>query len=126
MNNVNLIGRTTSDIEVRYSQGKNAVAIANVSIAVENPFGKTDEASVDFIRLVSFGKTAEFMEKYIDKGTRIGVNGRIQTGSYDHKDGYTVYNTDVVVSNVYLADSKKEQEEHPKGKSKYSKPSTRR
>lgn len=126
MNNVNLIGRTTSDIEVRYSQGKNAVAIANVSIAVENPFGKTDESSVDFIRLVAFGKTAEFMEKYIDKGTRIGVTGRIQTGSYEHKDGYTVYTTDVVVSNVYFADSKKEQEEQPKGKSKHSKPSTRR
>ena len=85
MNNVNLIGRTTSEIEVRYSQGKNAVAIANVSIAVENPFGKTDEASVDFIRLVSFGKTAEFMEKYIDKGTRIGVTGRIQLEAMNTK-----------------------------------------
>lgn len=126
MNNVNLIGRTTTVPEVRYSQGDDSLVIAKVSIAVENPFGKTEESAVDFIRLVAFGKTAEFIEKYIDKGVRIGVTGRIQTGSYQHKDGYTVYTTDVVVSNVYFADAKKEQEEKPKGKSKYSKPSSRR
>lgn len=105
MNNVNLIGRTTADVEVRYSGD---IAIANVSLAVENPFGKTEESAVDFIRTVAFGKTAEFMEKYITKGVRIGVTGRIQTGSYVNKDGQTVYTTDVVVSNVYFADAKKE------------------
>lgn len=122
MNNVNLIGRPTTDILMSYSGD---TAIVNVTLAVDNPFGKTEESSADFIRLVAFGKTAEFMEKYISKGVRIGVTGRIQTGNYTHKDGYTVYTTDVVVSNVYFADSKKEQEQ-PKSKPKYSKPSNRR
>ena len=120
MNNVNLIGRTTADVEIRDA---GQTVVANVSIAVENPFGKTEESAVDFIRLVAFGKTAEFMEKYITKGVRIGVTGRIQTGSYVNKDGQTVYTTDVVVSNVYFADAKKEQEETKKS---YKKPSTRR
>lgn len=124
MNIVNLIGRTTHDVEV--TETGNTV-IAKVSLAVENPFGKTEESKTDFIRLVAFGKTAEFMEKYIELGTRIGVTGRIQTGSYTNKEGFKVYTTDVVVSNVYFADSKKEQEQ-PKGRNntRSNKPSSRR
>lgn len=124
MNNVNLIGRTTLEVDVTFSGD---TTIAKVPIAVENPFGKTEESKTDFIRLVAFGKTAEFMEKYIELGTRIGVTGRIQTGSYTNKDGFKVYTTDVVVSNVYFADSKKEQE-HPKGRNdtRSNKPSSRR
>ena len=125
MNSVNLIGRPTRDPEVRYSSnGKDSTAIANVTLAVDNPFGKTDESAVDFIRLIAFGKTAEFIEKYITQGVRIGVTGRIQTGNYTNKEGFTVYTTDVVVSNVYFADSKKEQQ--APANTKYSRPNKSR
>jgi single-strand DNA-binding protein len=110
MNQVNLIGRPTTDPEIRYSQGENETAISSFTIAVDNPYSRDDSA--DFIRIKAFGKTAEFAENYISKGVRIGLTGRIQTGSYEHKDGYTVFTTDVVASNFYFADSPKDSTQH--------------
>lgn len=114
MNNVSLLGRATADVELSYTTGKNVIAVAHVTLAVDNPFSD----NTDFIRLTAFGKTAEFMEKYIEKGKRVAVTGRIQTGSYEHKDGYTVYTTEVVVNQVYFADGKSDtpSEEPAQGK----------
>mgnify|MGYP001392146922 FL=1 len=125
MNSVNLIGRPTRDPDVRYTKGKDSIAIANVSLAVDNPFSKEDKA--DFVRVVAFGKTAEFMEKHVYKGKGRGITGRIQTGSYQHDDGYTVYTTDIVVSNVYFADGLSEQDDTSKrGTSKQGNAKSRR
>lgn len=107
MNKVILMGRLTRDPEVRYSSGDNATAVARYSIAVDRRFKKPgDEQTADFINCVVFGKGAEFAEKYLHKGTKIVVTGRIQTGSYTNKDGVKVYTTDVVVEEQEFAESK--------------------
>ena len=87
MNKVVLMGRLTRDPEVRYSAGENALAIARYTLAVDRRFRRDGEASADFIPCVSFGRTAEFAEKYFRQGLKIAVTGRIQTGSYTNRDG---------------------------------------
>ena len=106
MNKVILMGRLTRDPEVRYSQGDNSMAIARYTLAVDRRFRRDGEASADFINCVSFGRTAEFAEKYFRQGLKIAVTGRIQTGSYTNKDGQKVYTTDVVVEECEFAESK--------------------
>ena len=106
MNKVILMGRLTRDPEVRYSQGANATAVARYSLAVDRRFKRDGEPTADFINCVSFGKTAEFAEKYFRQGLKVVVTGRIQTGSYTNKDGVKVYTTDVVVEEQEFAESK--------------------
>lgn len=103
MNKVILIGRLTKEPDVRYSQGENPTAVARYSLAVERRF-KKDET--DFINCVAFGKSAEFAEKFLKKGMKIAVSGRIQTGSYTDKDGKKVYTTDVVVEEHFFCEGK--------------------
>ncbi len=110
MNKVILMGRLTRDPEVRYSAGENALAIARYTLAVDRRFHKDGEATSDFISCVSFGRTAEFAEKYFRQGLRIVVSGRIQTGSYTNRDGQKVYTTEVVVEEQEFAESKKSSE----------------
>lgn len=100
------IGRLTKDPEVRQSQGNTATAIARYTLAVDRRFKRDNEPSADFINCIVFGKAAEFTEKYLSKGTKVAVTGRIQTGSYTNKDGQTVYTTDVVVEDQEFAESK--------------------
>lgn len=107
MNKVILIGRFTRDPEVRYTQGGSSVA--NFTLAVDRRFKQEGGDSADFIRCVSFGKTAEFIEKYFRKGMKIGVCGRIQTGNYTNNEGQKVYTTDVVVEEAYFVESKNAQ-----------------
>lgn len=102
MNTVALIGRLTAEPIVRETKGKEPILVANFSLAVQR-IGSED---ADFPRCVAFGKTAEFLEKYGRKGLRIGVTGRLQTGSYEDKDKGTVYTTDVIVERVDFADGK--------------------
>ena len=107
MNKVILMGRVTRDPEVRYSQGENPMAIARYSLAVDRRGrNNQDGQTADFINCVAFGKNGEFAEKYLRKGTKIAVVGRIQTGSYTNKDGVKVYTTDVVVEEHEFAESK--------------------
>ncbi len=106
MNKVILMGRLTRDPEVRYSAGENALAIARYTLAVDRRFRRDGEATADFINCVSFGRTAEFAEKYYHKGIRITVCGRIQTGSYTNREGVKVYTTEVVVEEQEFAESK--------------------
>lgn len=105
MNKTILCGRLTADPEVRYA---GETAIARFTLAVDRRFKRDNEPSADFITCVAFGKTAEFIEKYVAKGTKLIVSGRIQTGSYTNKDGQKVYTTDVVVEEAEFAESKKE------------------
>ena len=106
MNKVILMGRLTRDPEVRYSAGENALAIARYTLAVDRRFRRDGEASADFINCVSFGRTAEFAEKYFRQGLKIAVTGRIQTGSYTNREGQKVYTTEVVVEEQEFAESK--------------------
>lgn len=108
MNKAVLMGRLTRDPDVTYSNGANGqMAIARYTLAVDRKFKRDGEQSADFIRCVAFGKSGEFAEKYFHQGTKIVVEGRIQTGSYVDKDtGKTVYTTDIVVENQEFAESK--------------------
>ena len=109
MNKVILMGRLTRDPEVRYSQGENPLAIARYTLAVDRRQSRSnggDEQSADFINCVAFGRSGEFAEKYLHKGTKIAVTGRIQTGSYTNKEGVKVYTTEVVVEEHEFAESK--------------------
>ena len=110
MNLVILKGRLAADPEVRYSQTQNGeqMAIARYRLAV-NRRGK--DTGADFINCVAFGKNGEFAEKYLKKGQEILIQGRIQTGSYDNKDGQKVYTTDIVVENHEFCGTKQEQPE---------------
>ena len=109
MNNVAIVGRLVRDVEARYTQGENPMAIARFSVAVDRRFKKDGEQTADFISVVAFGKTGEFVDKYFSKGMRIGLTGRIQTGSYD-KDGVKIYTTDVVAEQVEFVESKSSSE----------------
>lgn len=108
MNKVILMGRLTRDPEVRYSQGENSMAIARYSLAVDRRVNRNsqDGQTADFINCVAFGRSGEFAEKYFRKGTKILVEGRIQTGSYTNKEGVKVFTTDIVVDNQEFAESK--------------------
>ncbi len=110
MNKVILMGRLTRDPEVRYSQGESPLAIARYTLAVDRRFnrnnGGDNQQSADFISCVAFGRSGEFAEKYLRKGTKIAVSGRIQTGSYTNRDGQTVYTTEGVVEDQEFAESK--------------------
>lgn len=107
MNKVILMGRLARDVDARYTQGENAMCIARYTLAVDRRTGKKDaEQTADFISIVAFGKAGEFAEKYLHKGTKVVVTGRIQTGSYTNKDGQKVYTTDVVAEDQEFCESK--------------------
>ena len=106
MNKVILMGRLTRDPDVRYSAGENALAIARYTLAIDRRFRRDGEATADFIPCISFGRTAEFAEKYFRQGMRITICGRIQTGSYTNNEGNRVYTTEVVIEEQEFAESK--------------------
>ena len=109
MNKVILMGRLTRDPEVRYSQGGEApLAIARFSLAVDRRQARNnqDGQTADFINCVAFGRQGEFAERYLRKGTKIALTGRIQTGSYTNKDGVKVYTTDIVAEDFEFCESK--------------------
>lgn len=103
MNVVNLIGRLTKDIELRYSNGADPTAIAKFTVAIDDGYG--EKKRTNYIPVTVFGKTAENCERFLAKGSQVGVVGKIQTGSYE-KDGRTVYTTDVIAQAVEFIGSK--------------------
>ena len=105
MNKVILMGNLTRDPEVRYTpSGK---AYARMGIAINRRFSK-DKDAVDFFNLVAWDKTAEFCGKYFQKGSRALIEGRLQTSSYENKDGVKVNSVDIIVDNIEFADSKRQ------------------
>ena len=108
MNCVNLLGNLCRDNDIRYAGGENANAVIRNTIAVPRRFKNkaTGQYDSDFISIVAFGQTAEFISKYFSKGSKIAVTGHIQTGDYTDKDGVKHYTTDVVVDQVDFASSK--------------------
>ena len=99
MNSVVLIGRLTRDSEVRYTS-QSQMAVCSFTIAIDRPSRQGEERKADFPRITVFGKQAENCEKFLKKGRLVGIQGRIQTGSYTNKDGVTVYTTDVIADRV--------------------------
>lgn len=106
MNKVLFMGRLTRDPEVRYSQGANASAVARFSIAVDRRFKREGEPDADFFNCTAFGKTAEFVEKYLKQGTKIVLSGRVENDNYTNKDGQKVYGTRILVEEIEFAESK--------------------
>lgn len=104
MNKVILIGRFVRDPEIRYTP--NDKCCANFSIAVDRKYKQEGQQDADFPRVIAWGKTAEFIEKYFRQGMKIVIEGRIQTDKYTNKEGQTVYTTDVVAESVEFAESK--------------------
>lgn len=96
MNLVALIGNLTRDPDLRYSTGSNPTAVCRFTIAVNDGFG--DNQKTSYIPVIVFGKSAENCSNHLRKGSKVAVNGKIQTGSYE-KDGKTVYTTDVIANN---------------------------
>lgn len=103
MNKVIELGRLTRDPEVRYS---GQTAVARYTLAVDRHFKREGQPTADFFNCVAFGKTAEFTEKYLRKGTKICIEGRLQSGSYTNREGQKVYTTDIVVESCEFAESK--------------------
>lgn len=103
MNSVVLIGRLTADPEVAYTQSQKA--ICRFTLAVDRQT-KSEEAQADFIRIVVWDRQGENAGRYLHKGSKVAVLGRIQTGSYKDREGKTVYTTDVVASRVEFLDSR--------------------
>ena len=110
MNKVILMGRLVRDPEVRYSQSNQPMAIAKFTLAVDRKYHKEGEQSADFIACTAFGKIAEFVEKYLKKGTKVVAEGRWQTGSYKNKEGVTVYTNDCMIESLEFAESKRSDE----------------
>jgi len=112
MNKVILMGRLVRDPEVRYGQGKEPLAVARYTLAVNKRFKRQGEQDADFIGCVAFGKAGEFAEKYFKKGQMVSVIGRLQVRSWDDNEGKKRYTTEVVVEEQYFAESKSAAESH--------------
>ncbi len=107
MNKTILMGRLTKDPDTRYTQTTNT-QVTSFTLAVNRRFAKEGEQQADFINIVAWSKTAEFVSKYFKKGQQVGVIGRIQTRTWDDDQGQKHYITEVIAEEVYFADSKKE------------------
>ena len=99
MNKVILMGRIVRDPEIRYSQGEKSTAVARFSLAVDRKFKQEGQPTADFINCLAFGKRAEFLEKYCQKGTKLVIEGSWQTGSYTNKDGQKIYTNECLIEN---------------------------
>lgn len=110
MNNVTLIGRLVKDPEITYTTNK--IAVCRFTIAVDRRFKSDNQPTADFIPVVAWRKTAEFVAKYFSKGNRIALTGQIQTRSWDDTAGNKHYVTEVVADNVEFCESKKSDEPH--------------
>lgn len=125
MNKLFFIGRLTADPEIRFTSGDNAMCIANFNLAVDKRFKKKDDPdapTADFFRITAMGRLGEFSEKYLRKGTKIVVEGRVENNNYTNKDGVKVYGFQFIAENIEFAESKKAAESN--GVDTSSKPNT--
>ena len=123
MNSVVLIGRLTKDPETRYTSGSQ-MAVTTFSVAIDRPVKQGEEKKTDYPRVTVFGKQAENCERFLKKGRQVGVQGKLQTGSYTNKEGVTIYTKDVVADRVEFLEwgdkpkeeTKEEAKEEPQAK----------
>lgn len=114
MNNVQLIGRLTKDVDLRYINGaQGQTAVARFTVAVDRPPKQDGTKEADFISCQAWGRKAEVIQQYFQKGSKIGLIGKIRTGSYQNQQGATVYTTDVEVTDIDFLDPKNTQQPNP-------------
>lgn len=106
MNKLLMMGRLTKDPEIRYTEGQNRTCIASMSIAVDRRFKRDGDPDADFFDCTAFGKTGEFAEKFLKKGTKVVIEGRLQNDNYTNKDGQKVYRTRIYIEAIEFAESK--------------------
>lgn len=106
MNKVILMGRLTRDPQIRRTNGENPMMVAAYTLAVDRRFHREGEATADFFSCITFGRNAEFAEKYVRQGTKLVITGRLQTRNYTNKDNQKVYVTEVIVEDQEFAESK--------------------
>jgi single-strand DNA-binding protein len=115
INRVTLVGRLTRDPDLRYTP--NGVAITRFSIAVNRNFtNQQGEREADFINIVTWRGLAENCANYLQKGSLVGIDGRLQTGKYENQEGRTVYTTDVVAESVQFLDMKRKENNKSDGR----------
>lgn len=108
MNKIEILGRLTKDVEVRYTQTNNKM-VAHFTLAVNRRFTRQgEERQADFFNIVAYGKTAEFTDKYFKKGQQVVVIGRLQNRNWTDEQGQKHYITEIIAEEVYFADSKKD------------------
>ncbi len=115
MNKFVFLGRACEDAQAHYTQGEKATCISNFNFAVDKKFKKKDDPeapTADFFRITAIGKLGEFAEKYIKKGTKLVISGRIENNNYTNKDGAKVYGFQFVAEEIDFAESKKAAEEN--------------
>lgn len=114
MNNVQLIGRLTKDVDLRYVNGaQGQTAVARFTVAVDRPPKQDGTKEADFISCQAWGRKAEVIQQYFQKGSKIGIVGKIRTGSYRNQQGATVYTTDIEVTDIDFLDPKAAQQPNP-------------
>ena len=106
MNKIILCGRLTRDPEVRYSQGATPTAVARLSLAVNRKLKREGEPDADFFNCTAFKGQAEFIEKYLKKGSKVLISGRVQNDNYTNKDGQKVYALNIMIEEIEFAESK--------------------
>lgn len=106
MNKIIMMGRLTRDPEVRYSQGASQTAVARFSLAVDRRYKREGEPEADFFNCTSFGKQAEFVEKYLRQGTKILLTGRVQNDNYTNRSGEKVYSVQIIAEEIEFTESK--------------------
>ncbi len=109
MNKVIMMGRLTRDPEVRYSQGSSSTAVGRFSIAVDRRFKREGQPDADFFNCTTFGRQAEFVEKYLKKGTKVVISGSVQNDNYTDKDGNQRYSVQIICDDIEFAESKNAQ-----------------
>lgn len=100
------MGRLTQNPEIRYSQGENQTTVGRISIAVDRKYKREGEPQADFFNCVGFGKQAEFMERYLRKGIKVLITGRVQNNNYINKEGEKVYSVQITLDEIEFAESK--------------------
>lgn len=110
INNVVLVGRLTKDVELKKTQS--GTSVVTLDLAVQRKYKQEGQPDSDFIRCVAWKKTADLMHQYLSKGSLIGVEGHIQTRSYDNQQGQRVYVTEVIANSVQFLESRKDREQY--------------
>lgn len=108
MNKVIQIGCLTRDPDVRYSQAAEPMAVAKFSIAVNRKFKREGEPEADFFNVTAFGKLGQFVEKYLKKGTKIALTGKLQNNNYTDKNGVKRYEVQIIAEEIEFAGAKKD------------------
>lgn len=119
MNKCILMGRLTKDPDVRYTKGDAPKAVGRFSLAVDRWPKREGQPDADFFNCTAFGKQGEFVEKYLKKGTKVIIEGRLQNDNYTNKDGMKVTATGIVLDNIEFCESKKNEQPTEKQKQEW-------